>query len=343
MFYSYICEYCFVLPLHLCVTSHTREQLQAYYNRLCDVIRSSIITFHVFIIFITLLLLTFVVAPFISALTSFYNSKQKHLFVCQGRFCLKGWSFIESRWLFEYKKRCVSNVDLWRLSNFSIFFFSFPAIVKWDSNRLIPYTTCWILFIAVPDWISKKNCWTILVLPDINIASIIRKPHLARRTKPLTVLTWKHPPVHPPLNEPCICLCTLHQYPQFPPSLVHRLVITCSQFLSLSLFRLHITYIFAYRLTFCLPSCANIYIPHKLCLVNISSMIPAFSPTHPSFYILGFSFWSLCVVFSCMPFRVPFVSWIRSFFSICVSPACFSHSLRFPIILLSCVFHIWKT
>lgn len=225
----------------------------------------------------------------------------------------------------------------------SRFFFSFPAIVKWDSNRLIPYTTCWILFIAVPDWISKKNCWTILVLPDINIASIIRKPHLARRTKPLTVLTWKHPPVHPPLNEPCICLCTLHQYPQFPPSLVHRLVITCSQFLSLSLFRLHITYIFAYRLTFCLPSCANIYIPHKLCLVNISSMIPAFSPTHPSFYILGFSFWSLCVVFSCMPFRVPFVSWIRSFFSICVSPACFSHSLRFPIILLSCVFHIWKT
>lgn len=225
----------------------------------------------------------------------------------------------------------------------SRFFFSFPAIVKWDSNRLIPYTTCWILFIAVPDWISKKNCWTILVLPDINIASIIRKPHLARRTKPLTVLTWKHPPVHPPLNEPCICLCTLHQYPQFPPSLVHRLVITCSQFLSLSLFRLHITYIFAYRLTFCLPSCANIYIPHKLCLVNISSIIPASSPTHPSFYILGFSFWSLCVVFSCMPFRVPFVSWIRSFFSICVSPACFSHSLRFPIILLSCVFHIWKT
>lgn len=158
MFYSYICEYCFVLPLHLCVTSHTREQLQAYYNRLCDVIRSSIITFHLFIIFITLLLLTFVVAPFISALTSFYNSKQKHLFVCQGRFCLKGWSFIESRWLFEYKKRCVSNVDLWRLSNFSIFFFfSFPAIVKWDNNRLIPYTTCWILFIAVPDWISKKK------------------------------------------------------------------------------------------------------------------------------------------------------------------------------------------
>lgn len=223
------------------------------------------------------------------------------------------------------------------------FFFSFPANVKWDSNRLIPYTTCWILFIAVPDWISKKNCWTILVLPDINIASIIRKPHLARRTKPLTVLTWKHPPVHPPLNEPCIRLCTLHQYPQFPPSLVHRLVITCSQFLSLSLFRLHITYIFAYRLTFCLPSCANIYIPHKLCLVNISSMIPASSPTHPSFYILGFSFWSLCVVFSCMPFRVPFVSWIRSFFSICVSPAWLSHSLRFLIILLSCVFHIWKT
>lgn len=182
-----------------------------------------------------------------------------------------------------------------------------------------------------------------MVLPDINIASIIRKPHLARRTKPLTVLTWKHPPVHPPLNEPCIRLCTLHQYPQFPPSLVHRLVITCSQFLSLSLFRLHITYIFAYRLTFCLPSCANIYIPHKLCLVNISSMIPASSPTHPSFYILGFSFWSLCVVFSCMPFRVPFVSWIRSFFSICVSPAWLSHSLRFPIILLSCVFHIWKT